>query len=123
MEVKFEILKGKTLKSIKKVGDDEIIFTLKNGDKYKLYHTHECCEEVYIEDICGDLKDLVDVPILMAEESTSDDKIENKEPGENNSITWTFYKLATIRGYATIRWYGISNGYYSESVDFEKIRD
>ena len=103
---------------------DEIIFTCENGDKYKMYHQRDCCESVVIDDINGDINDLVGSPILIAEELTflDENPIGIKKPEfQDDSFTWTFYKLATIKGFVDIRWYGDSNGYYSESVDFEKI--
>lgn len=110
------ILKGKTLTEVTH-SDDTIIFTTTDGNKYKLYHDQDCCETVGIEDIVGNLKDLVGSPIIIAEE------ISNDEPGKEDAehFTWTFYKFATVKGYVTIRWYGESNGYYSEGVDFEEI--
>jgi hypothetical protein len=115
-----EILIGKTLRSVRgEVGDDEIIFTDEDGENYKLYHDQNCCESVSVEDICGDLSDLVGSPILRAEESTSDENPPGaKIPKYQDSFTWTFYKLATVKGSVTIRWYGSSNGYYSERVSF-----
>jgi hypothetical protein len=109
------VLNGKELTKIEKNGEYELKFHTKEGEIYRMYHEQDCCEHVYIEDIIGDLDDLIDSPITMAEQ-ISEDRPPLDEDEE--SYTWTFYKFATIKGYVTIRWYGSSNGYYSESVDF-----
>lgn len=118
----FEDLLGKTLSAVEvNSAMDELVFTLDNGEQYMLYHAQDCCENVSIEDICGDLSDLVGSPILMADEASSDENLLGVEMDYQDSFTWTFYKLATLKGYVTIRWYGESNGYYSERVDWCKV--
>jgi len=122
MNVNF--LVGKTLGDIKVSGNEEILFVLDNGDEYVMYHEQDCCERVTIEDICGDVYNLVGSEILMAEECVSSEPMPNQIVDEfDNSFTWTFYKFATNKGYVTIRWYGESNGYYSESVSFSATKD
>lgn len=99
----------------------ELVFLLEGGDKYKMYHEQDCCESVDLEDIEGDLKDLLNNPITQAEEVTSTEHPEDKKDiPSDESYTWTFYKLATAKGYVTLRWFGTSNGYYSEEVNFAK---
>ena len=58
----------------------------------------------------------------MAEEATNSDDPPPTSDYAPESYTWTFYKLATVRGYVTIRWFGSSNGYYSETASFARIR-
>lgn len=127
-EIEFSDLIGKTIIKINN-SPDRIEFICNNdgifknvGTSYILYHVQDCCETVVVDDINGDLNDLIGTPILQAEERTN-----NKEHPEGyeadeyeESFTWTFYHLATIKGYVTIRWYGSSNGYYSESVSLYK---
>ena len=113
-----DVLKGKTLSSITgEVGDGEVVFVTTDGERYRMYHEQDCCESVSLEDIVGDLQDLVGSEILIAEE------VEGESPTdfeEYESHTWTFYKFATRKGYVDLRWLGSSNGYYSEGVSFCK---
>jgi len=117
-----DVLLGKTLVDVHRedYDGDSIYFEVDDGTKYRMCHIQDCCECVYIDDIIGDLEDLVGSPLLQAEEVSNADG----EPLERRDgyFTWTFYKFATQKGYVTIRWYGTSNGYYSESVDFVRIK-
>lgn len=88
-----------------------LTFNLDNGRKVEFFHEPDCCESVYIEDICGDLNDLKGV-IVEATVST-----ENKEDVDYGIGRWTFYRFSTHNGTVTVRWYGTSNGYYSIGVD------
>ena len=119
-------MKGKTITSIRiNASETEIDFICEDGTKYKMLHFQECCEAVTIESIDGDIRDLLNTPLLMFEKVSSDQD-ESKPPSHlvvDDSYTWTFYKLATIKGYVTIRWFGTSNGYYSEEVDFIEVKD
>ena len=108
----------KTLTTIELIGDSEIHFKTTLGEEYIMYHEQDCCEHVYLEDICGDLYSLVDSEILMAEEVSESKRVDGDY--YHGSTTWTFYKFATTKGYVTLRWLGESNGYYSERVDFIK---
>ena len=95
---------------------ESIFFKTDTGRTFKLYHSQDCCESVSIEDVNGNWNDLIGSPILLAEESTSDD-FQSGE-GRDDAYLWTFYRLATNKGSVDIRWYGESNGYYGVSVDF-----
>jgi hypothetical protein len=119
-EVDFSVLEGQTIERIDglEVGSEQIMFHTKEGNEYHMDHYQSCCESVSVEDICGDLDDLIGSPVLMAEDSSSQDSI-NPEL-EWDSYTWTFYKLATVKGHVTIRWFGTSNGYYGEEVEFRR---
>ncbi len=113
----FEDLKGVTLKAVEGLEDnsDRVRFVADDGRAWIMYHQQDCCEGVSVYDLAGDVADLIGSPILLAEESSNQDN----PPKHSESHTWTFYKLATIKGAVTVRWLGTSNGYYGEGVDFE----
>lgn len=119
-KVKFDEIVGKTciLAQISK-DKDEIHFDFSDGSKYRMFHNQDCCEKVLVEDIVGDLDDLVGVRIFQAYETSN--FVERDKEGRTDGSTYTFYTILTMKNSITIRWCGTSNGYYSESVDFERI--
>lgn len=147
----FANMVGRTMVSATgSVGEDTMTFRSDDGWQFSFYHNQDCCESVYIEDICGDLEDLVGAPVLLAEEVSSQEREERLTrlsdpttfrvedldaeqkacergdvildkplpPVSADSYTWTFYRFATAKGHVTVRWLGVSNGYYSERVTF-----
>lgn len=98
-------------------GNDGIVFCLADGREFALVHSQSCCERVHIDDIEGDLDTLEGSPILVAEAVSNAPGYEDGEDKEyGHHHTWTFFKFATVKGHVDVRFYGSSNGNYSESA-------
>ena len=108
-ECELSILIGETIIQIE-LSRNEITFHCISGFQVRMNHQQECYESVWIEDITGDLNGLIGNPILQAE------CVSNESHTEENYYKCTFYKLATIKEYVTLRWLGESNGYYACDV-------
>lgn len=116
-DVSFEEIKGKVLVAWKgEKGGEELELIFDDGERFVLCHYQDCCEQVWLEDIIGDLDDLIGQEILLAEERT-----ENRRDDKwSDSTTFTFYELRCRKASVTLRWVGESNGYYSEEVSVVK---
>ena len=115
----FEPLVGEVFTSVrrgKRYDADVLLFEQRHARTYAFLHLADCCECVFIEDVCGDLDDLADVPLMRAEEFT---RTGGDEDG--GTYTYSFYTFATHKGTVTVRWFGSSNGYYSEAVSLGVI--
>lgn len=113
--VNIDILEGQILTEVWET-DDDIVFTTQEDKRYKLYHNQDCCENVRINHISGDLNNLIDTPILSVIETIEDDNSDNYDVAQR-----TTYTFETAKGIVVINWLGTSNGYYSINVDFAQI--
>lgn len=114
-EIEFKDLKGQILTQIEVDQINDIIKFYTADDEYWMGHIQDCCESVTIQDICGPIQDLIGSPINLAEERSN-----GTEKNTYDTCTWTFYEIANKNVSITITWYGTSNGYYSEAVEFYK---
>lgn len=97
-------------------GNDAIYFENEN-EAFVLTHTQDCCEDVYIDDLGGDLDDLIGNELNIAE------CVYQYGDTDYGTYTWSFIKFATIKGYVDIKFYGSSNGYYSEAASVYEIEN
>jgi len=65
IHVEFSELVGKTI--VKITGDEEHLkIVCETGEVYFMYHEQDCCERVEIEDVNGDLDNLIGYPIKLS---------------------------------------------------------
>jgi len=107
---------GKVVVDIRGMEQDSefIVFKCDDGTLYEMFHEPDCCESVWLEDVNGDVKKLLNSPILGF------DVKEQKDEDARESGTFTFYTIYTAKGRVDLRWHGESNGYYSERVEFKQ---
>lgn len=110
----FDELIGKTLIKIEKFADS-LQFITSDNDWYAIFNMELSSAE--IEDVCGDLGDLLSTPILVSERV--DEKIEYDGDTETQ---WSFLKFSTIKGSVTIRFYEESSPYYSASMELYRMK-
>lgn len=114
-------LVGLTITKIYQLGahGDLLRIETSEGRSFRFIHYQDCCEYVDLNDIDGDIEDVMNSPVLLAEEVKGAPP-RNWEGPAAISHTWTFYKIRTELGSITLSFLGESNGYYSETVDFEE---
>lgn len=118
-------LKGQVIKAITfehDRHDTSLVITTATG-MYKLKHIQDCCESVTIVAQLGNIFDVLEVPITLAEEDCTDTMPPafgvDKESHE--SVTYSTYTLTASSGTWKFLVIGESNGYYGETMSFNKI--
>jgi hypothetical protein len=107
-------------KTITQITDNGCLFIFSDGSQFRMIHHQDCCEDVSVHSIAGDLDWLIGKPLIVAEEVSNTPTIsEELLNADAYSCTWTFYKFGTNNGVVSFHWYGESNGYYSETPNCE----
>ena len=113
-------LMGKTIADMQGLNQySECVQIHFTDDSYlSMYHEQDCCESVTLEDFDNDVQSLIGGDIIRIEECISNEADKEFDPLDSYdySYTWTFYTIITSKGTMKLRWYGTSNGYYSEDV-------
>ena len=114
-----QVFSGRIITKVEglELGKTKIYIYFSENEYIKIYHQQDCCENVDLDDICGNTE-LEGAVFYELVEKKSDVELKAKEVYDE-SWTWTFYTIKTSKGYLDLRWYGSSNGYYGEGVDLE----
>jgi len=98
---------------------EKVVIKFEDGAYIEQFHTHDCCEIVIVEQVDGNVEKHIGATILELNEKVLglDELSQDQLPEYCESLTATFYTMKTSKGYLDWRWYGESNGYYSEDVE------
>lgn len=94
-----------------KIEDNSIFYTAEK--QYEMYHSQDCCESVDLQEIIGDISDIIFEEIINA--YITDEEGENPEYA-SEAQEWTNFHIASAKGEVVFRWFGSSNGYYGTGV-------
>lgn len=111
---------GKTIKAIS-VDDDELDITVTDGEKdyrYGIRHFQDCCENVSLDSVDGNIHNMIGKKITDAYSMISDLPYEEYRGG-----TRSVYRIVAEDDYLWLEWHGRSNGYYGEGVTFFQYDD
>ena len=109
--IEFKELEGRTLKDVINHNHCmEFVFT--EGPRVVQFHVQQCCEQVWLEDIDGDISRLIGQTIIQAEERDA----------TTNKYKAYFYTIRTNLDSVTLRWFGDggdSGWYAAEAWTYE----
>jgi hypothetical protein len=111
---KFKDLVGRKIKSIS-VHPYEVHFELDKGERYRLYHSQDCCETVGVNGVFGDISSIVGGDVTQAIEEVFSDHdpegyVREEKEYRDYSYTWSIFKLVTTYGKLEIRFWGNPTG-------------
>jgi hypothetical protein len=88
-----------------------------------MWYNSECslndCS-IILTRVKGNLDNLLNSPLIKAEEYIEVEELKDKSGDIYEQITWSIVTLATEKGEVVFSWAGRSNGYYCEEISFEK---
>ena len=104
------------------IGNNETLLTFASGRRVRIDHDQDCCESVWLLDSSGDVAKIVGKPLIeVTSEESSGDNVDIGKEFKDDSSTLTTIRFACADEVVILRWFGTSNGYYSESVDFREM--
>lgn len=98
---------GKTLTKIDVIDNEIIKFIGADGSEFIMLHVQDVALS-YVDDIIGDMNDLIGSPIAIAHKSSGRSGVTENEFLINDEYLWTLFHLATDEGWVTFRWFATS---------------
>ena len=95
--------------------EDRVELRCSDGSAYIMGHTQQYSESVYLKEVEGYTFDLLNSPIIDAQEDVSSDWV------EHSGYIYTTYIIVTNNGTAVFKWTGTEDEEYTGDVSVRKF--